>query len=199
VYDVLANTCHISFVLETENSESMANILIKAITDKLEERPDIESVLILADGGGVNSSNSYFWKNELLRVSEATKLKLQISHYPPGCSRHNQVERCVFAPLSRAWKGKSLHNLEVLANHTCNATTKSSKTGQPLKIYAFIDLLRYKTLKQKKADNDTILTREEFEKNATGRIFHNFSEEEGALHKWNYYILPPSHVIKEAS
>ena len=199
VYDVLANTCHISLVLGTENAESMANILIKAIQDKLEESPDIESVLILSDGGGVNSSNSYIWKNELLRVADETNLEIQMAHYSPGCSRHNPVERGVFAPLSRAWKGKSLHNLEVLAALTCTATTKNSKKGSPLKIKVLIDLKQYKTMKQKIADNDTVITREEFESRAKGRIVHPFSEADGALYKWNYIVKPSNMVAKEAS
>ena len=196
IYDVLANTCHVSFVLGTENSESMANILIKAIQDKLKERPEIESVVLLTDGGGVNSSNSYIWKNELLRVADATNLKLQIAHYPPGCSRHNPVERGVFAPLSRAWKGKSLYNLEVLANLTCSATTKRSKKGSPLKVTVLIDLKHYKTVKQKLADNEDVVTREEFEKAAEGRISYPFTEAEGDLHKWNYIVMPKEEAKK---
>lgn len=198
VYDVLANTCHVSFVLGTENSESMANILIKAIKDKLEERPDIESVVILSDGGSVNSSNGYAWKNELLRVADETGLKLQIAHYPPGCSRHNPIERSVFSVLSRAWKGKSLYNLEILAALTCAATTKRSKKGSPLKVTVLIDLKRYKTLKQKAADKDEIVSREDFEKAAENRIIHPHTEADGALHKWNYIVLPKSMVAKEA-
>ena len=197
--NVLANTCHVSLVLGTENAESMANILLKAIQDKLEESPDIESVLILSDGGGVNSSNSYIWKNELLRVADETNLEIQMAHYSPGCSRHNPVERGVFAPLSRAWKGKSLHNLEVLAALTCTATKKKKKKGSPLKIKVLIDLKQYKTMKQKIADNDTVITREEFESRAKGRIVHPFSEADGALYKWNYIVKPSNMVAKEAS
>ena len=199
VYDMQANTCHISFVLGTENSESMANILIKAIQDKLKERPDIESVLLFCDGGGVNSSNSYFWKNELLRVADETNLKIQIAHYPPGCSRHNEVERAVFAPLSRSWKGKSLHSLEILAALTSATTTKNSKKGTPLKITVLIDLMQYKTIKQKKEDNDPILTWEEFKKKAKDRIIHPYTEADGAMYKWNYIVLPSSMIAKEGS
>ena len=58
---------------------------------------------------------------------------------------------------------------------------------------------QYKTMKQKIADNDTVITREEFESRAKGRIVHPFSEADGALYKWNYIVKPSNMVAKEAS
>ena len=49
------------------------------------EYPDTSEILILADGGGSNSSRSRVWKYELQQnICAKYGLKITVCHYPPG-------------------------------------------------------------------------------------------------------------------
>jgi hypothetical protein len=67
--------------------------------------PHAESVLLLADGGGSNSANTYLFKVGLQRLVNKLDLEVRVAHYPPYCSKYNPIEHRLFCHLSRACQG----------------------------------------------------------------------------------------------
>jgi len=74
--------------------------------------PDAPSILLLADGGGSNSSRHYIFKSELQRLVDRLGVEIRMAHYPPYCSKWNPVEHRVFPYLTRSMQGV------ILTSHT---------------------------------------------------------------------------------
>ena len=87
---------------------------------------DTPEILILADGGGSNSSRSRVWKYELYeKICREYKLKITVCHYPPGCSKWNPIEHRLFSAISENWSGIPLRSYETMLNYI--STTKNKK------------------------------------------------------------------------
>lgn len=83
-------------------------------------------ILILADGGGSNSSRSRIWKYELQKnVCSKYGIDITVCHYPPGCSKWNPIEHRLFNAISKNWEGVPLKSYETILNYI--KTTKNSK------------------------------------------------------------------------
>src|SRR3989338_63737 len=52
-----------------------------------------ESILVLCDGGGSNSSRHYVFKQELQKLSNKIGLEIRVAHYPTYCSKYNNNHR----------------------------------------------------------------------------------------------------------
>jgi hypothetical protein len=96
--------------------------------------PDARELTITADSGGSNSYRTRLWKVELQKLADQTGLKITVCHCPPGTSKWNKIEHCLFSFMSINWRGKPLISHEVIIN-LITATTTS--TG--LKVYAQLD------------------------------------------------------------
>ena len=74
--------------------------------------------LILADGGGSNSSRSRVWKCELQeKICSRYGIDITVCHYPPGCSKWNPIEHRLFSAISDNWTGVLLRSYEIMINH----------------------------------------------------------------------------------
>jgi hypothetical protein len=83
-------------------------------------------ILILADGGGSNSSRSRVWKYELhKKICCKYGIKITVCHYPPGCSKWNPIEHRLFSAISANWSGIPLRSYETMLNYL--NTTKNTK------------------------------------------------------------------------
>jgi len=103
------------------------------------EYPDAPEILILADGGGSNSSRSRVWKYELQKnICEKYGIKITVCHYPPGCSKWNPIEHRLFSAISKNWAGVPLRTYETILNYI-NTTT----TTKGLSVKANIVLKQY--------------------------------------------------------
>ncbi len=87
-----------------------------------------------ADSGGSNSSRCRLWKVELQKWADETGPIVEVSHYPPGTSKWNEIEHRVFCHITRNWQGTPLENLEIVVE-SIGATT--TETG--LEVHAWID------------------------------------------------------------
>ena len=67
--------------------------------------PGRRVVLLLADGGGSNSANTYLFKADLQGVADELGVEFRVAHYPPYCSKYNPIEHRLFCHLSRACQG----------------------------------------------------------------------------------------------
>ena len=127
-------------------------------------------LLIIADGGGSNSSRSKMWKYYLQNtICNRYGLTVTVCHYPPGTSKYNPIEHRFFSQISKNWAGTPLESYETLVNFIKTTTTK---TG--LRADAVLDQVDYE--KGKTVSNNVM--------NSLNIEYHN------TLPKWNYTIRP---------
>ena len=70
----------------------------------------------------------------------ATKLKVRVSHFPPGTSKWNKIEHRLFCHITENWRGKLLHSFETIVDLIGN--TRSAKG---LRVDAKLDKCTYPT------------------------------------------------------
>jgi transposase len=87
--------------------------------------PDARQLLITADGGGSNGSRLRLWKIELQKLADELGLTIAVCHLPPGTSKWNKIEHCLFSYISQNWRGKPLISHEVIINLIAATTTKT--------------------------------------------------------------------------
>src|SRR2546421_12849617 len=76
--------------------------------------PEASSILILADGGGSNSSRQYIFKEDLQKLANEIGIEIRIAHYPPYTSKYNPIEHRLFPHLTRACQGVIFHSVELV-------------------------------------------------------------------------------------
>jgi Rhodopirellula transposase DDE domain len=92
------------------------------------EYPDVNEILLLADGGGSNAVNNRLWKVSLQRFANESGLSLRVCHYPPGTSKWNAIEHQLFAFLSINWRAKPLVGYEFMLELIRHTTTNAGLT-----------------------------------------------------------------------
>ena len=102
--------------------------------------PTAQDLYIVADGGGSNGSRVRLWKAELQRFATAERLRIHVSHLPPGTSKWNKIEHRLFSVISRNWRGRPLTTYEAVVQ--CIAHTETA-TG--LTVHAEWDPTPYPT------------------------------------------------------
>ncbi len=85
--------------------------------------PNSTSVLILADGGGSNSSRHYIFKEDLQNLVNDIGVEIRMAHYPPYTSKWNPVEHRVFPHITRSLNGVILRSYEYVKELTEGTTT----------------------------------------------------------------------------
>lgn len=105
--------------------------------------PSARELLILADGGGSNSSRSRLWKVALQRFADTSGLRVAVCHFPPGTSKWNKIEHRMFAHITQNWRGRPLVSHDVVVSLIGSTTTA---TG--LAIRAALDPAPYPTKQQ---------------------------------------------------
>jgi hypothetical protein len=131
--------------------------------------PECSSILILADGGGSNSSRHYIFKEDLQKLVNEIGIEIRMAHYPPYTSKWNPVEHRVFPHITRAMQGvilKSHNMIKTLIDRT------STETG--LNVVANIINKKYEIGRKYAAD---------FKENMK-IIFDEY------LGQWNYRAIP---------
>ena len=97
-----------------------------------------KELLILADCGGSNGYRCRAWKHELQQFSNRCRIKITVSHYPPGTSKWNPIEHRLFSEISKNWAGRPLDSFATIKNYI--STTSTSKG---LVVKAYIDPKTY--------------------------------------------------------
>ncbi|MDQ5851230.1 MAG: ISAzo13 family transposase [Chloroflexota bacterium] len=133
--------------------------------------PRADCLLISADGGGSNGYRVRLWKVELQHFANATGLCVTVCHLPPGTSKWNKIEHCLFAHISMNWRGRPLISHEVVVNLIGATTTRAG-----LQVQAELDTGSYPT-KIKVSDEEMAALR------IRPHEFHG---------EWNYTIAPRS-------
>ena len=91
-----------------------------------------KELLILADCGGSNGYRCRAWKHELQQFSNRHRIKITVSHYPPGTSKWNPIEHRLFSAISKNWAGCPLDSFATIKNYI---STTSTTTGLAVKAY----------------------------------------------------------------
>lgn len=90
--------------------------------------PEINEILLLADGGGSNASNNRLWKVSLQQFANESGLSVHVCHYPPGTSKWNSIEHQLFSFISINWRAKPLVCYEFMLELIRHTTTKTGLT-----------------------------------------------------------------------
>ena len=136
--------------------------------------PSANSILLLCDGGGSNSSRYYLFKQDLQTLVNELGIEIRIAHYPPYLSKYNPIEHRLFPHVTRVCQGVILHSVQLLQDLIATTTTR---TG--LKVFTTILDKPYQT-GRKVAENF---------KSTMKIVFDQY------LPQWNYTAKPELQVI----
>ena len=92
--------------------------------------------------------------------------------------------------MSIHWKGKPLLDIEHVMRYISETTTGGSTLNH---VTCWFDSRHYKTNQEKKENGEDVLTRDELDEKAKGRISYLY-EEGTDMHKWNYVISPVAKI-----
>jgi hypothetical protein len=87
--------------------------------------PLADSILLLCDGGGSNSSRHYIFKQDLQALVNELGIEIRIAHYPPYTSKYNPIEHRLFPHLSRVCEGGIFECVETVRDLMARATTRN--------------------------------------------------------------------------
>jgi hypothetical protein len=87
VYDIAADAGCVSLGIDHDTAQFAVNS-IRLWLDLMgrERYPEMNQLMITADGGGSNGSRVRLFKIELQKLADETGLALRVCHYPPGTS-----------------------------------------------------------------------------------------------------------------
>jgi hypothetical protein len=175
VYDLTANEGWVSVGTDHDTARFAAQTILKWWREMGQARyPNARELLITADGGGSNSSRCRLWKIALQELADATELRLQVCHFPPGTSKWNKIEHRLFCHVTQNWRGKPLVSHELIVKLIGSTTTAAG-----LRVKAALDTGRYES-GIKVTDRELSAVRIQRED------FHG---------EWNYSILPREKVV----
>jgi len=109
--------------------------------------PSAASLLILADGGGSNSSRQYIFKEDLQKLANEIGIEIRMAHYPPYTSKYNPIEHRMFCHVTRACAKAVLTSFEVIKE-----LIEKTSTSTGLRVFSSIKDKIYKTARKASAD-----------------------------------------------
>jgi hypothetical protein len=129
VYDILQNT---GFVNVGQDHDTAA-FAVESIRRWWQQHGrarygQARELLIVADGGGSNSTRGRLWKRELQHLANETGLTMRVSHLPPGTSKWNTIEHKLFSYISINWRARPPTSLETVIELISSTTTTGGLT-----------------------------------------------------------------------
>jgi len=127
IFDLQANLGHVFIGTSHDTPRFAVAALMTWWTDDdgRSRYPEATHLLILADGGGSNSSRSRAWKFELQNFCDRFNLTVTVCHYPPATSKWNPIEHRLFSEISKNWAGQPLETYDTILNFVRTTTTAS--------------------------------------------------------------------------
>ncbi len=170
VYDMARNEAWVS-VGQDHDTPAFAVASIRHWWQRMGRRAYAEAtdLFITADAGGSNGYRARAWKLELQHFADATRLRIHVSHLPPGTSKWNKIEHRLFCHITENWRGTALRTFETIVDRIGN-----TRTATGLRVQAQLDPGHYPTgVKVTKSQMDAITLIPD--------PFHG---------EWNYELLP---------
>jgi hypothetical protein len=133
VYDLGKNEGYVYCGTSYETSEFAVDSIVLWWSEFGQEKyPDQSELLILCDCGGANGYRRRMWQWELqTKLADQFGLTVHVSHYPPGASKYNPIERKRFSYISINWAGEPLTSHE-----KASGFISSTRTDNGLKVKA---------------------------------------------------------------
>lgn len=126
LYDVTDNTGYIQIGISRDTSEfACDSIRYWWNTYGKILYPLANSILLLCDGGGSNSSRHYIFKQDLQALVNELGLEIRIAHYPPYTSKYNPIEHRLFPHVSRVCQGVIFDSIQTVKELMATATTRT--------------------------------------------------------------------------
>jgi hypothetical protein len=134
-----------------------------------DQYPEAKLLLLLCDGGGSNSANTYLFKAGLQELVNKIGLEVRVAHYPPYTSKYNPIEHRLFCHVTRACQGMFFQNMAVVKQ-----LMEKTRTRAGLSVVVDVVAKIYETGKKvaESVKKELQLIRDHF------------------LPRWNYCILP---------
>jgi hypothetical protein len=172
VYDIAANAGLVSVGIDNDTAQFAVNSLRCWLHKMGRERyPEMNRLMITADGGGSNGSRVRLFKVELQKLADETGLTILVCHYPPGTSKWNKIEHRMFCHITQTWRGTPLVSRETIVELIASTTTTTGLT-----VRCELDTRSYpKGIKVSDAEMASL--------NIKGDAFHP---------EWNYSLSPRS-------
>lgn len=170
IYDLARNEAYVCIGTSRDTSEFACDSIRQwwKTHGKL-NYSEADSILMLMDGGGSNSSRHYIFKQDLQALSDEIGVTIRIAHYPPYTSQWNPIEHRVFPHITRALQGVILTTHQLTKELIETTTTQAG-----LRVIACIINRVYKTGRQ---------VAKGFKKNMR-IVFDKY------LKQWNYSAVP---------
>lgn len=144
IYDCKANKGYVTLGTTHDTAEfACDNIRRWWESTGKKSYPDAESILMLVDGGGSNSSRHYIFKLHLQKLSDTLGIEIRVAHYPPYTSKYNPIEHRMFCHVTRACKGVVFSSIEVVKE-----LIEKTRTSKGLRVIATINDKIYETSKK---------------------------------------------------
>jgi Rhodopirellula transposase DDE domain len=141
VYDVLHNTGFVNVGQDHDTAACAVESIRRWWQQHGQSRyVGARELLIVADGGGSNSTRGRLWKRELQRLANETGLTLRVSHLPPGTSKWHKIEHKLFSYISINWRARPLTSMETVIELISSTTTMGGLT-----VAAVVDTNSYPT------------------------------------------------------
>ena len=139
IYDIKRNEGYITLNTSKDTSEFCCD----CVKDWWEtygkgQYSQASRMLILANGGGSNSSRQYIFKEDLQKLANEIGIEIKMAHYPPYTSKYNPIEHRLFCHVTRACAGTiftSVKLVKELMNKTCTSTGLRVITSIKDKVY----------------------------------------------------------------
>lgn len=176
IYDIARNEAYVNIGTSRNTSEFACDSIRHWWNNfgKL-HYPNANSILMLMDGGGSNSSRHYLFKRDLQAVADEIGIEIRIAHFPPYTSKWNPIEHRVFPHITRSLQGAILKSHQLTKDLIEKTTTKSG-----LKVFACIFNKVYETGRKVAA---------EFKKSMQ-IVFDEL------LRQWNYVAVPKKAILQ---
>ena len=124
LYDLRANLGYVSLGTSSDTSEFAVESMLGWWGEQGRALyPEAAEILLLCDGGGSNSARTYLFKQDLLRFTATTGLRVRVAHYPPYTSKWNPIEHRLFPHLTRACAGVVLTSVGLVRELMSGAKT----------------------------------------------------------------------------
>lgn len=170
IYDVKLNEGYITLGTSKDTSEFCCDCIKEWWENYGKENYlKANSILVLADGGGSNSSRHYIFKEDLQKLVNEIGIEIRMAHYPPYTSKYNPIEHRLFCHVTSACKGAVFSSIDVVKN-----LIDKTSTSTGLKVFSTIKDKVYATARK---------VSENFKKNMK-IVFDDY------LGKWNYRVIP---------
>ena len=170
VYDISRNEGFVNLGISKDTPEfAVESISRWWLTIGKNTYSKASKLYINCDAGGSNGYKNRLFKFQLQEFANQSKLKVHVSHFPPGTSKWNKIEHRMFCYISSHWKGQPLISVETIITLIGSTTTMAG-----LKIICIKDDSVYK-LGIKVSDEDYAAMNIKYE---------------SICPEWNYIISP---------